>query len=250
MGVYLSIAKRHHETRAASGAPGLEMIRRSGKRVTGRRARRRAPEALESTPERILASAARLFAQHGFEGASMPAIAKAAGITAGAIYKHFESKGELLLEVVRRSFESTPLFVQNSKTADGAAALPRLASLYAAPEMKLVRQLSIEVHSAASKDAEVRRVLSHSDEVAMRHIGDSIACAQREGIVDAGLDAEFAARFFSVIIMGLTHMDTLLPHLVGDRGWSDFVRDRIAALLGMRRVAKTGDTANRHGILP
>src|SRR5690242_17979595 len=106
--------------------------------------------ATESTRERILSSAARLFAENGFEGSSMPAIAKASGITAGAIYKHFKSKGELLLEVVKRSFESTPLFMQNSAAAT-ATALPRLASVYTEPELKLVRQLSIEVHSAASR---------------------------------------------------------------------------------------------------
>ena len=83
----------------------------------------------------------------------MPAIARASGITAGAIYKHFKSKGELLLEVVKRSFESTPLFMQNSASCSGYRALPRLASVYTEPELKLVRQLSIEVHSAASKDS-------------------------------------------------------------------------------------------------
>ena len=48
----------------------------------------------------------------------MPAIARSSGITAGAIYKHFKSKGELLLEVVKRSFESTPLFIQNPLQAE------------------------------------------------------------------------------------------------------------------------------------
>src|SRR5579862_4425028 len=101
-------------------------------------------DAIESTRERILASAARLFAENGFERSSMPAIAKASGITAGAIYKHFRSKGELLLEVVKRSFASTPLFMQNTTAGNDAAALPLLASLYTEPALKPVRQLSIE----------------------------------------------------------------------------------------------------------
>ncbi len=164
----------------------------------------------------------------------MPAIAKAAGITAGAIYKHFESKGELLLEVVKRSFESSPLFVQHSNTPNDATALPRLASLYTEPDLKLVRQLSIEVHSAAARDAEVRQVLSPSNELAMQHIGGLITAAQREGKIDPKLQAEYAARLFCIMIMGLTHMDTLLPHLVGDHAWRDFVRERIAAMIGMR----------------
>jgi AcrR family transcriptional regulator len=188
---------------------------------------------IESTRERILASAARLFAENGFEGSSMPAIAKAAGITAGAIYKHFKSKGELLLEVVKRSFESTPLFMQNSAAAT-ATALPRLASAYTEPEMKLVRQLSIEVHSAASRDSEVRRVLALSDEAAMQYIADAIALAQGKGELDTGLNPEFAARLFCIFVMGLLHMDTLLPGLIGDKSWSDFVRDRVGALIGVR----------------
>ena len=210
------------------------MIKKSEKRLVRRSANGARRDALESTRERILISAARLFAEHGFEGASMPAIAKAAGITAGAIYKHFESKGELLLEVVKRSFESSPLFIQHSDKANDATALPQMASLYTEPELKLVRQLSIEVHSAAARDGEVRRVLSHSNELAMHHIRDSIAAAQREGKLDAKLSAEFVARLFCVFVMGLTHMDTLLPHLVGDHAWRDFVRDRIAALIGVR----------------
>jgi len=188
-------------------------------------------DAIESTRERILASAARLFAENGFERSSMPAIAKASGITAGAIYKHFRSKGELLLEVVKRSFESTPLFMQNPESAT-ATALPRLASAYTEPELKLVRQLSIEVHSAASRDSKVRRVLALSDEVAMQYISDAIALAQREGRLDPKLNPEFVARLFCVFVMGLLHMDTLLPNLIGDKSWRDFVYERIATLIG------------------
>ncbi|MGO9451797.1 MAG: TetR/AcrR family transcriptional regulator [Candidatus Binataceae bacterium] len=204
------------------------------RRSAGNRARRRSADALASTRERILASASRLFAQHGFESASMPAIAKASGITAGAIYKHFESKGELLLEVVRRSFLSIPLFARGAEQQADATLLPLLAAAYTKPELKLVRQLSIEVHSAASKDPKVNRVLSESDDLLMTGISDSIAAAQKAGKLDAELNPEFVGRLFCVFIMGLTHLDTLLPGLLGDHAWSNFVRDRIATLIGVR----------------
>lgn len=196
-------------------------------------ARSHGVKATESTRERILASAAKLFAEHGFEGSSMPAIAKASGITAGAIYKHFMSKGELLLEVVRRSFESTPLFIQNGASGT-AAALPRLAAVYTEPELKLVRQLSIEVHSAASKDAEIRKLLARSNAVLIQHVRDTIAMAQREGQIETELNPDFAARLFCIFVMGLLHMDTLLPNLIGDKPWLDFVRERVATLIGLR----------------
>lgn len=188
----------------------------------------------ESTRERILTSAARLFAELGFENTSMPEIAKASGITAGAIYKHFESKGELLLEVVKRAIQSIPLFLQGSEGARDASALPRLAALYTEPELKLVRQLSIEVHSAATKDRKVEQLLSRSDELSIQRIGEIVAEGQRTGLFDPSLDADFTARLFSVFIMGLIHMETLLPDQVGDSAWRDFVEGRVAALLGMR----------------
>ena len=37
-----------------------------------------------------------------------------------------------------------------------------------------------------------------------------------------------------VFIMGLMHMETLLPHLVGDRKWHDFVQARVGTLMGLR----------------
>jgi AcrR family transcriptional regulator len=174
-------------------------------------------DALEATTrERILVSATRLFAEKGFDGASMPAIAKASGITAGAIYKHFEGKGELLLEVVTRSFLSSPLFAHSSQRGNDATALAHLAAAYTEPALKLVRQLSIEVHSAAGQ------------------ISDSIASAQKSGKLDPTLDPDHVARMFCILIMGLIHMDTLLPDLVGDGPWREFIRERAALLIGFR----------------
>jgi AcrR family transcriptional regulator len=200
----------------------------------GSAANERHHAALEATTrERILASATRLFAEKGFGGASMPAIAKASGITAGAIYKHFEGKGELLHEVVTRSFLSSPLFAHNSERGNDATALARLAAAYTEPALKLVRQLSIEVHSAAARDAKVRQLLTKSDQLAIGRISADIASAQKAGELDPTLDPDHVARVFCILIMGLIHMDTLLPDLVGDGSWREFIRERAALLIGV-----------------
>jgi AcrR family transcriptional regulator len=49
----------------------------------------------EERRERILAAALAVFAKHGYHEASVPAIAKAAGITPAVIYDHFPSKAAL-----------------------------------------------------------------------------------------------------------------------------------------------------------
>jgi AcrR family transcriptional regulator len=56
----------------------------------------------ERTRDLLLDAAQDVFAQRGFEGASLEEIAEAAGYTRGAIYKHFGSKEELFLAVNKR----------------------------------------------------------------------------------------------------------------------------------------------------
>jgi AcrR family transcriptional regulator len=186
-----------------------------------------------STRERILKSATRFFAEQGFSSTSMPAIAKASGVTAGAIYKHFKSKADLLFEVTRRALISIPLFVQASQRENDTATLTSLAAIYTQPELKLLRQLSIEVHSAATKDAKVKRAVAVSNEQAIAGARAIIAAAQQAGKINPKLNPTFAAYAFSVFIMGLNHLETLAPQLVGDSEWRAFVSDRVAALIGM-----------------
>ncbi|MEA2064224.1 MAG: TetR/AcrR family transcriptional regulator, partial [Gemmatimonadota bacterium] len=50
--------------------------------------------------ERIISSAARLFAENGFTGTSMDAVAEAAGIAKGALYRYFDGKKDLFMLVV------------------------------------------------------------------------------------------------------------------------------------------------------
>jgi hypothetical protein len=38
---------------------------------------------------------------------------------------------------------------------------------------------------------------------------------------------------FMVFVMQLMHMERLLPQLVGDTKWDEFVQDRVTALMGM-----------------
>jgi AcrR family transcriptional regulator len=54
--------------------------------------------------QRILEAAANLFGREGFQGASMHAVARAAGVSKGLLHYHFRSKEHLLLEAQRATF--------------------------------------------------------------------------------------------------------------------------------------------------
>ena len=51
-----------------------------------------------ATRQRIVAKAATLFNQHGFEGSSLTALMKATGLEKGGIYRHFSSKEAMAVE--------------------------------------------------------------------------------------------------------------------------------------------------------
>ncbi|WP_224365139.1 TetR/AcrR family transcriptional regulator [Hyalangium versicolor] len=63
------------------------------------------PEHKQSTHARILAAAESLFRKHGFEGASVERVMRAAGLTVGGFYAHFASKEALLSEAIRNFME-------------------------------------------------------------------------------------------------------------------------------------------------
>ena len=189
--------------------------------------------AVEPTRERILNAAAQLFAQHGFASTSMPAIAERSGITAGASYRYFKSKAELLLEVVKRALGALPLSFERSSGADDAALLPEFAARLTDPTLTLLRQLSVEVHAAARRDPEVGKLLAAYNETALRKIRALLEVEQQARPRATRWTPEFTARALIVFLMGLNHMDTLHPQLVGDRAWREFVASHVAMLLGL-----------------
>lgn len=73
------------------------------------------------TRDKVLRAAAKVFARHGFHGASVAQVADEAGFTKGAVYSNFESKGELfasLLEIrCREALEETARLVRDPDTA-------------------------------------------------------------------------------------------------------------------------------------
>jgi AcrR family transcriptional regulator len=50
--------------------------------------------------DRLVAAAAEVFAEKGYDGAGVAEIAKRAGLTTGAIYGRFTGKAELLLAAI------------------------------------------------------------------------------------------------------------------------------------------------------
>ena len=85
------------------------------------------------TRERILDAAAQLFRERGFGGIGVADLMKAAGLTHGGFYGHFESKEDLMAQVCEHGWaRSKTLFGKVAQRApDGA--LGEIARVYLSP---------------------------------------------------------------------------------------------------------------------
>lgn len=93
---------------------------------------RRAP--LKRTPrprdrkEQIVAAAGELFYRHGFHNVGTGQIAASVGITAGALYRHFKGKQDLLSHTLTDAFDQATSLVTESAPSDLQDLVRRVAS--------------------------------------------------------------------------------------------------------------------------
>ena len=98
-----------------------------------------------ATRERLLEMATDAFVDRGYAAVSLRDIALTAEVTKGAIYGHFRSKGQLLVEVIRRL----------QADLDTNIAFDEDYDLFLRPESVRLRLLLVDAAAAARHDDDV-----------------------------------------------------------------------------------------------
>ena len=113
--------------------------------------------------QRILDAAARLIGDAGFEGATMKAVARAAGVSKGLLHYHFQSKEHLLIEAQRATFRQIHLrFEERFEQGEGGVptAIDALDALWGSiRDMRDWAPFMVEAWSLAGTTAGVREHL-------------------------------------------------------------------------------------------
>ncbi len=174
-------------------------------------------ESRQRTRERLLDAAAEVFNRVGYHGASLEAVAEAAGYTKGAVYSNFATKGELFVELLERytkeriALQETILeSVSLGQLADGAAAAMRQQ----AAEQSSWDLLQIEFWLAAMRDPELRARLVEGGADLYREVGGRLdAKAAAEGL-EPPFQGEELARMLSALGSGLILQVYLEPDAI------------------------------------
>jgi AcrR family transcriptional regulator len=185
--------------------------------------------ATTSTRDRLLAAAIDVFVEQGYEGARVQDIARAAGLTTGAIYANFRGKSDLLFDAIgaRADAEMDGLLAE----ASGREVRELLEVL----GDRLVRRreqapLLMDAIAAARRDEELAHTLRARLDDRERVISELVERAQRAGALDSTLDSETVARFCSTLAMGAIVMRTLsTPPPDGD-AWHELISRLLDAL--------------------
>ncbi len=117
----------------------------AGSRVRGGRgksrpkpSRSRAIRDAAATRARLVSSARQLLEEGGYAGASVQAVADRAGVSAGALYRHFPSKAEMFVEVFRSAAERDLAAIDEAAAAGGC--VERLEAAVAAHAIRALRR--------------------------------------------------------------------------------------------------------------
>jgi AcrR family transcriptional regulator len=177
-----------------------------------------------SVRDRLVAAAAEVFAERGYEGARVQEIVRRAGLSTGAIYTNFRNKADLLLAAVGTA-QVDSLFATFELAADAADGL-RFAGHELPTARRATRPLLFEAMVAARRDPEVAALLRRRLMKFRSLMAYAIASGQHAGSVASDIDAEAAAEFCQALGMGFLLMEAVgLPH-TGDTGWRDLI-DRL-----------------------
>ena len=174
------------------------------------------------TRSRLLQAAADLFGEHGIDGVSVDAVAKAAGRTSGAVYDHFGSKHGLLLSLLD-DWSSALAAVIGARFEVSEDLGDRLGAVWedvcANPDED-VRRLFLLEHELwlrAARDSRLGEALRERTRESTDRIARGLARWQQEGRVTLRNDPFDAAVLFKAMVTGL-HMQLQADPRSASRG--------------------------------
>jgi AcrR family transcriptional regulator len=145
--------------------------------------------------------ALRVFAERGYDGASMDDVARAAGITKASIYHHVSGKEALLERGLGRALDALFAILDEPAAREGSAAvrLRHIVERVADTTLHLLPELTVlfRIHGASKSErnaVERRRAFD-------RLVTEIITQAQRDGDVRKDIDPRLTAR----LIFGMSN---------------------------------------------
>jgi AcrR family transcriptional regulator len=169
----------------------------------------------ETRRAQILDAAADCFRDHGFHGASIAMISKAAGMSAGHIYHYFENKEAIIAGIVAHDLERLLTLTAELRAASNVleALVSRAAEGVIDNLDPRTAGLKLEIVAEAARNPGVAAVVREADQRCMAGLAETLRTLRRAtGQADddetiAGMTEVIAAMFEGLLVRAIRNPD-------------------------------------------
>jgi TetR/AcrR family transcriptional regulator, transcriptional repressor of aconitase len=173
---------------------------------------------LQSRRRQIMDAAIRCFAREGFHRTTMQDIVGETGLSAGAIYRYFRAKEDIVAAIAAEHHAAeAAAFAEVSTSDDVAAALRRLVDVslgrLADPAEQQWRRVTVQVWGEALRNDRVMGIVRSGLDEPVAILAALFRRGQRDGRLPQELDPDGAARVCASIFQGLVLQQAWDPTL-------------------------------------
>jgi AcrR family transcriptional regulator len=182
--------------------------------------------------DRLVAAAAEVFSEKGYDGARVQEIAARAGLTIGAIYGRFSGKAELLRAAIEAHSQSEldELFASHEFDGRVTDILTIVGSHLVTRRSPTERALLLEAFVAARRDPAVKKLVTELMEERAERLALLIVNAKASAGISGDLDTFSVERFCHAVGLGFLLFDALELELPEAGPWEDLVARVVGAL--------------------
>ena len=164
----------------------------------------------EDPRERVLKAAERSFVASGFHGARMAQIAKEAQMSPGHIYHYFESKEQIIAEMIRAHFDQKMVMVERYKEAGERVVdlmIENLNDSVASNTDPFWSTLMLEIAAEATRNDQIAASIRNMD----AELKSRVIIYLRDGVNQDELDTRL--EIFIALLQGIGIRNILNPDL-------------------------------------
>jgi AcrR family transcriptional regulator len=179
----------------------------------------------DPTRDRLLAAAAEVFAEKGYDRAGVQEIARRAGFTTGAIYGRFRGKADLLVAAIAEQSpdEFEELFAEHRFKGNVADILATVGSHLVTDEFDSGQALLLEAFVAGRREPELREMLRCAIEERSGRLMELIEAGKATGQIDAELDSFSVVRFCHAVGLGFLLFGALGLERPDPEPWEELI---------------------------
>ncbi|MFD5329068.1 TetR/AcrR family transcriptional regulator [Streptomyces sp. NPDC127092] len=195
-------------------------------------------EHLDARRRQILDGAARCFARNGFHATSMQDVLAEVGLSAGAVYRYFRGKDELITAIADEAFAGIRgAFLEASKTVPpptpdvllGAVLRLFLEERIPGADRQAFGRLILQVWSETLRDERLATALATGYDGMREAWSELVAVYRANGLMTADVSADHVARTLIAVAQGFIAQQALF----GDVS-VDILVDGLRGLMSMR----------------